>query len=203
MSDLSPLRIGRITSSRIAPILGHRKDSKTRRSVMREMVTEALGLPAKASNWPMERGKNLEAEALEEYRLVYPDRQVVASRDLTIVHRSIGFLAATCDAFVDDDGLYEGKAPWKAGYLHISERPDHEVQIRLQLECTDRDWCDYGVYRPGWPLAVSTVQRDPWWLESVTPTLEAFMSDYRTVLADPDLTAALLASRGRKSEVAA
>lgn len=190
MTELSPLRKGRITGSRIAPILGLSPYS-TRVDVLREMVRQAHGVPAEfTGNVATEYGNEHEPDAMAAYE---QSRGVMlhSAQDF-VVHPQHDFLGVSPDGLVDDNGMVECKCPYRATYTHIDERPDYEAQIRLQLECTSREWTDFVVWRES-GTQVSRVTHDPEWLPSVLPTLLGFMEEYLEVVSSDELSAPHLA----------
>lgn len=183
-NGLSPLRVGRITGSRIGAILGL-NPYQSRADVLREMVREALGAESEfTGNDATRYGQSKEPEALALYEA---DHSVMTyGGDECIVHPEHDFLAVTPDGLVDPGGMVECKAPYSASYTHWSERPYYEAQMRLQLECCGRDWCDFVVLDREGQTHISRLERDPEWLPSVLPTLQAFMADYTAALESPD-----------------
>ena len=190
MTVLSPLRVGRITGSRVPAILGI-SPYNDRESVLREMVREHRGAETEFSgNIATEWGTTHEADAIAEY-----EQRTVAmvhSAQEIVVHPLVDWLAVTPDGLVGDDGMVEAKCPYRALYSHIDERPDYQAQIQLQLECTGRDWCDFVVWRPT-VVNVSRLYRDPSWLPSVRPVLDEFMAEFATVIESDELSASHLA----------
>jgi putative phage-type endonuclease len=186
MTALSPLRVGRITGSRVAAILGVSKYADAD-SVLRDMVREHFGdTPEFTGNEATAHGQAHEVDAITAYEqsrgvMVYGGQEIV-------LHPEHDFLAVTPDGLVGDDGMVEVKCPFRARYTHISEKPDYEAQVRLQLECTGRAWCDFVVWRPG-RIDVSRVEHDPRWLPSVLGRLAEFHARYLDVIADPDKAA--------------
>lgn len=183
-NGLSPLRVGRITGSRIGAILGL-NPYQSRADVLRQMVREALGAESEfTGNDATRYGQSKEPEALALYE---GERGVMTyGGDECIVHPEHDFLAVTPDGLVDPGGMIECKAPYSASYTHWSERPYYEAQMRLQLECCGRDWCDFVVLDRDGKIHTSRMERDPEWLPSVLPTLQAFMADYTAALESPD-----------------
>lgn len=182
---LSPLRTGRITGSRIGGVLGLNRYS-SRDEVLAEMVAQALGQPpAFEGNDATQWGTDHERDALAAYErragvMTYGAQEIV-------IHPVHDFLAVTPDGYVGDDGMVECKCPFTGKYTHIGQKPEYEAQIRLQLECTGRQWCDFIVWRQGskWrdeQCDVSRVEHDPAWLVKHLPTLLEFMADYRATL---------------------
>ena len=190
MTALSALRVGRITASRVPKILGL-SPWGTAEDVKREMVREYFGdEPEFTGNFITEYGQLHELDAVAEYELTrgVPVRYA-GSRQRTVVHPVLDWLAATPDGEVGEDGLLEAKCPWRAPYSVISQRPDYEVQIRTQLECTQRHWADFAVWREGSPITVSRVEHDPAWLPGVLDELEAFLEDFTATIESEALAA--------------
>jgi hypothetical protein len=184
-AQLSPLRVGRITGSRIAKIFNI-SPYGDRASVMREMVREHFKAPSEfLGSFITDYGHEHEPHAIAEYETCYGVLVEKAGDDQELViHPEFDFLAGTPDGLIGDDGMVEAKAPWKAVYSHISQRPDYQMQVRLLLEITGRQWADFVVWRPD-GIAVSRVEHDPWWLEGVLPTLEQFHTEYVAIIASP------------------
>lgn len=180
---LSPLRKDRITGSRLPAILGLSPYS-TRNDVLREMVRQHFDdEPDFQGNIATEWGRDHELEAIAEYELT---RQVMLTaagdQQITVVHPEVDCLAVTPDGLIEDVGLAEAKCPFRAVYSHIREREDYFEQIQLELECTQRDWADFIVWRQDEPIAVSRVHHDPRWLASRMPEIDKFMAEYLEVL---------------------
>ena len=190
MTQLSPLRQGRITGSRLPGILG-RSPYTDRAGVLREMVRQHHGADVEfTGNFATDYGQDHELDAIGEYEQLRAV-MVHGGQDIAI-HPTYGFLAATPDGLVGDDGVVEAKCPIRATYSTIDDRPDYEAQCRLLLECTGRSWCDFVVWRPS-GVSVSRVEHDPAWLPSILPTLTDFLAEYEATIADPDLSARHLA----------
>lgn len=189
MTDLSPLRVGRITGSRIAPVLGL-SPYATRADVLREMVRQHHGAPDEFDgNVATDYGNEHEDDALAAYEQI--NGVMTHGGQEFVIHPKHDFLAVTPDGYVDDNGLVECKCPYRATYTHISERPDYEAQIRLQLECTGREWGDFVVWRES-GTQVSRVTHDPDWLPSILPVLQGFMEEYLEIISSDDLAAPYL-----------
>lgn len=183
-NGLSPLRVGRITGSRVGAILGLNPYS-TRADVLREMVREHFDAPREfTGNEATEYGKRMEPEALAKYEA--QTGVMTYGGDECIVHRQYDFLAVTPDGNVGDDGMVECKAPYRGIYTHWQDKPYYAAQMRLQTECAGRQWCDFVVLDRAGNLHISRMEHDPAWLPSVLPTLEAFMADYRAALESPE-----------------
>jgi hypothetical protein len=150
VADLSLERTGRITGSRVGGVLGL-SPYWTRAQVMREMVREYHWAEAEFSgNFVTDYGREHEPDAIAEYELLHGVHVENKGDDqLTVVHRN-GLFAYTADGLVPDnpdDGVAEGKAPFRALYTHWRDRPDYEAQMRLGCDTLQRGWCDFIVWR--------------------------------------------------------
>lgn len=179
MTTLSPLRQGRITGSRIGGVLGLNRYA-SRSDVLAEMLVQARGQdPLFAGNEATQWGNDHEDDALTAYEL---ERGVLTygGQEFTI-HPVYDFLACTPDGLVGLDGMAECKCPYRALYTDIKQKPEYEAQIRLQLECTSRAWCDFIVWRES-GISISRVEHDPNWLPLILPALTSFMDEYASAL---------------------
>lgn len=183
---LSPLRSGRITGSRVGAILGV-SPYASRSDVLREMVRRHAGEPDEfQGNIATSYGVEHEDEAIAAYEQL---RAVMThSGQRFVIHPEYPFLGVSPDGLVGDDGLVEVKCPYRGKYLDITERPDYEAQVRLQLECTQRAWADFVVWSYQ-GIAVSRVMHDPEWLPSIMDELTGFLDEYTATITDPELAA--------------
>lgn len=200
MTELSPLRVGRITGSRIATVLGLNKYA-TRDDLMRDMVREHFGAESEFKpNQATMHGQEHEDDALciyerETGRLVHGGQALV-------LHPSVPYLCVTPDGLVGSAGMVEVKCPLRSMYFHIDERPDYDAQVRLQLDCTGREWCDFVIWRAG-RIWTSRVEHDAGWLPTIRPVLDEFMHDFHEVINDPADSAVFLAPKTRRKRAAA
>lgn len=185
--ELSPLRIGRITGSRVAAVLGI-SPYATRAEVLREMVREHFGAPKEfAGNAATDWGRAHEPSAIAEYELTFGKAvECAGDEQVTFVHPEVDFIAATPDGLIGEDGLVEVKCPFFGKYTHIGQSPDHRTQIQLQLAVTGRKWADYVVWYPE-GISVSREEIDPDWFSLRLPAFEDFIDEYRSVIADEEL----------------
>lgn len=194
MNVLSAERLGRITGSRVAAVIGV-DPYRTAHDVMREMVRQGLGAETEFKGNPATRwGVDHEQDGIFEYERS-SGAEVVRQQEFSI-HPDYPFLGATPDGWIYEPAracidIIEVKAPWKATYTHISQRPDYAAQIQLQLACSGADACVFVVWRTD-GISVSRVESDPWWLESHLPTLKLFMAEYERIVTDPELAAPYL-----------
>jgi len=178
---LSPLRVGRITGSRVGAVLGLNK-YQSREDVLAEMVAQARGqeqlfVGNDATQW----GQDHERDAIEEY-----ERQrgaMVYGCQTFVMHDEFEFLAVTIDGIANEDLIVEVKAPFRAQYTSIKQKPEYEAQVQLQLACMMYDSCDFLIWRQREPLIIERVGRDRVWLDRNLPTLRSFMDEYQAAIA--------------------
>lgn len=126
-------RKGKITASLAAACLG--LDPYTGPLSAWNQITGRTA--KKASNYYMEWGNQHEAHARAQYEI---ETGNVAMLTGFWVHPTLPWLGASPDSLVGDDGLLECKCPAEP----VTEIPKHhEIQMRIQMTCTGRDWCDY------------------------------------------------------------
>jgi hypothetical protein len=99
---------------------------------------------------------------------------------------------------VGEHGLVECKCPYRARYTTPSA--EYIAQMQLQMACTDRDWCDFVIWREGEPVIVERVNRDPDWLTSNVEALANFMLDYDEAVASSEGAQPYLADKERSDD---
>lgn len=187
-------RKGRITASKVGKILGL-SSFGTRDDAMREFVREFFDAPSEfTGNVATQWGEAHEPDALAEY--VFATSRTVEPASL-VPHPVYDWLAASPDGLVGTDGLVEFKCPYRSQYLSIVDKPEYLAQVQLQMACTGRKWTDFCIWRDGEPLIIERVAADPAWLDRVMPELEAFITDWRMICADAELSAPYLAPKER------
>lgn len=210
---LSPARaVCPVTASRAASILCVHGAYLSRVGVMREKIAQAWGdpepIPDAASQALMDYGNEHEADAITAYEAA--TGTLVHSQQTWFTHPDYPWIGCTVDGLVDVDGLVEAKAPGEnARYYTVADKPIFDVQIRIQLECTQRQWGDLAVWRDGEPVSISRVEHDPLWFPAVLPKLQAFYEEYQRIVASADLSlpyrfqgAALIAELTRQRDQA-
>lgn len=182
-SGLSPLRVGRITGSRVAAILGL-NPYQSRSDILRLMVREAHGASREfTGNEATRHGQAHEPDALAAYEAQY-GVMTYGGGDL-ILHPLYPFLAVTPDGLVNDDGMVECKAPYRGRYTSIAEVPYYMPQVQLQLACTGRRWCDFVIWRDD-GIVVDRVMADSDWLTRNLGVLQNFMGDFSDAMLTPE-----------------
>ena len=182
-------RAGRITGSRVAAALGVDK-YKTRDDLMREMVREHFNAEREfTGNEATAHGNAHEDDAIDLY-----EQQIGESIKYTgqHIHPDYGWLAASPDGLVGEDGLIEVKCPFRGTYTTAAEVPHYIEQMQLQMAVTGRKWCDFVIWRDG-QIWIDRVDSDPFWLDERLTTLSAFMADFIATIASEELSARHLA----------
>lgn len=188
-AQLSPLRTGRITGSRIAAVLGI-SPYATADDVLRGMIRDAHGAEAEfGGNRATEWGHEHEPDAIREYEDerwvdVHGGQEIVLHPDYP------DLLAVTPDGLIGDAGMIEVKCPYRAQYVTLPEH--YRPQVMLQLACTGRAWCDFVIWRQGEPLLIERVPADPEWLPTHLSALVAFHAEYESIAATPERCAPFL-----------
>lgn len=177
-------RLGKVTASRIADVVGQKKDGSwkaDRKSYFYELIAERLtGMsPDGFFGGSMLWGVETEPMALKAY----------ANRTGSLVTR-VGFIdhghmpMAGCspDALVDDDGLVEVKCTETRTLIRYRlERlvpEEYKIQMQWQMACTGRRFCDFLTYDPRLPssMALYTVRvnRDDKLIKNLEKAVIAF-----------------------------
>jgi hypothetical protein len=146
--ELAAARLGRLTASMAAVIMGGLKTDGLAKYVRRlagERVFGDLGEDSYKSAW-MDRGTELENDAITWYEF---DQDVIVEQQQHVVHPSIPFAAATPDGLIRGVRTVEGKCPqfhvwcetfdgWHAGKRGIDAVPsEYRWQCRFQPFCCD------------------------------------------------------------------
>lgn len=125
----------------------------------------------------MERGNELEADAVKMYEFMY-DLPTVKAGFCTLDDNSAG---CSPDRFVGDDGLVEIKcpAPWTHVENLVADKIDSDYipQVQGQLYVTGRKWVDWFSYHPDMTPSVIRIHRDDEYIEKLAAALAKF-NDY-------------------------
>ena len=145
-------RLGKITASRIADVVGKTKSGgygAARKNYMAELLCQRLTGQQEENftSAAMRHGTDTEPAARAMYMLE-------TGTDVTetgfIPHPSIAMSGASPDGLVGEDGLIEIKCPNTATHLEFLQncKPKHEylLQMQWQMACTGRQWCDFVSY---------------------------------------------------------
>lgn len=187
-------RRGLVTASRFGDVMTAPRSKQvlpgvlglTARSYLMELVAATITGQDKVGgkSAAMERGIDLEADAIERYEA---DRFLVTGvTPGRILRFDDTIIAATPDGFVEDDnegpGLIEVKCPEAKRHLETfmdKMLPDDYVeQVQGQLWVAGRQWCDFVSYDDRFPypmqLVIIRVQRDEDLIEKMAEKVHAF-----------------------------
>ena len=152
------------------------KISQAQEHYRNELLAEfMLGRPTDGVSMPwMDRGKELEAEAVEFYEF---------TNDTTT--ERVGFITndaktygASPDRLVGEKGLLEIKVPKPSTHIEyllykgVDER--YRPQLQGQLLVTGRDWVEILSYHPEMPPALVHVERDEKYIKLLSEELDKF-----------------------------
>jgi len=147
-------RLGKATASKIQDIIASGGKSAGRKNYCAQLVTERLtgkheeGFRSTA----MDHGNETEAHARMAYAFLH---SVQVSEAPFVNHPEIAMTGASPDGFVGDDGLIEIKCPNTATHIATlmgaSIPAKYDSQMRWQMACTGRAWCDFVSFDPRLP----------------------------------------------------
>lgn len=176
------LRRGMVTASEFSTVLAHGKGGKGTPSVMRRkymltLISDRIGgAPTDGySNRQMERGKTMEAEALQLYHALHaePTRVGFVKRNDDV--------GCSPDAFVGNNGMVQVKTAQPDLQLERVLKPalpaEHVAQVQGELWVCEREWSDFMSYWPGLPPMVVRVYRDDIAIKSIELGVEMFLNE--------------------------
>lgn len=170
-------RIGKLTASRFADILGGAEARKRYAcEIMQEIVT---GEPSRTESTPaMQHGIEMEPYAVAHYE---QETGTVTHECSFFVHERHPFVGASPDRLIGFDGLLEVKCPYytynHVYAIHFGAYEKHKAQVQGQLWITEREWCDLVSFDPRFteqPLHIEHVVRDDEYIEALERSLLNF-----------------------------
>ena len=181
------VRCGKVTAFRVADVLAVKRDGKPtaeRERYLMELVGERLtGLATSHYlTGPMLEGSEREPQAADAYAFLHgADIDKVGF----VEHPSIAMAGASPDRLVVDLGLVEIKCPTLRTHLDTlltGEIPEQYLpQMRWQIACTGRAWCDFATWHPGVPphlrLWVKRLHRDDAQIVKDEAAVSTFLSE--------------------------
>ena len=182
-SDWFTARCGCVTASRVADVMAKLRSGEeavARANYKMELVCELLtGNAADHYTSPsMKWGTEQEPFARAAYEL----KHGMVDQIGFVYHPTITRAGASPDGLVGDSGLIEIKCPNTAthiGYIMAGEVPsEYQLQMLWQMDCAERDWCDFVSYDPRLPehlqLFVKRFPRDEERLQVIRLAVETF-----------------------------
>ena len=168
----------------------------SRKNYAAELVCERLtgARQERFTNAAMQWGTDVEPQARAAYEFM---RDMTVEEVGFVAHPSIPMSGASPDGLVGDDGLVEIKCPNTATHIEtlLSGKVEQKYlfQMRWQMACTGRRWCDFVSFDPRLPVEMQL------WVKRVErpedDEMEDFEKQVRDFLAEVDATEAALRSR--------
>jgi len=131
----------------------------------------------------MKRGIELEPEARDMYAMLN-DCEPVEIGMAYLDDRKL--ISCSPDALVDENGLWENKAPLP--HTHIKYLLDNKIptqyipQVQGQLYVMDREWCDFMSYAPDIKPLIIRVNRDDVYIKKLSDAIEDFVDEMQEKL---------------------
>lgn len=186
-------RVGKVTASRLADMLARTaKDwGASRRNYAAELVVERLtGIKSGIYvNTEMQWGLDQEPHARNAYAFL---RDAEVSPVGFVDHPTIAMTGASPDGLVGTDGLVEIKCPNTAN--HISTllsgdiREKYMLQMQWQIECTQRQWCDFVSFDPRMPAEMQfyckRIDRNQTMIDLIGREIVAFLKEVDTTIGN-------------------
>ncbi len=151
-------RLGKITASRINDVMATLKsggESASRKNYRTQLVVERLtGQKADSyTNGAMQWGTEHEPFARQSYEFFIGNDVAEVG---FIEHPTIEMSGASPDGLIGTDGMIEIKCPNTATHIDWllagTVPAEHLKQMQWQMECMDREWCDFVSYDPRLPV---------------------------------------------------
>lgn len=186
-------RLGKVTASRVADVMARTKTGygASRDAYMAQLMVERLtGSVAESfTNAAMQWGTDQEPFARAAYEA---HKGVLVDEVGFIAHPKIADAGASPDGLVGDDGLVEIKCPATATHIETllsGEVPSKYLsQMRWQMACTGRAWCDFVSFDPRMPAAgqlfIRRVERDDDSLAALEREVVKFLAELEVKLTN-------------------
>jgi putative phage-type endonuclease len=134
----------------------------------------------------MQRGMDLEPEAIHEYELI---KMVKVDQVGYILNSDLKYAGYSPDGLVGEDGLIEVKCPGNSEFMRqiiTMEIPKQYLcQMQWGMFLSNRSWCDYVVYNPDYtksPLYIDRVDRNDKMIETLKANYISFESELDAIL---------------------
>ena len=178
------IRCGKVTASKVNDIMTKVKSGgygASRDNYMADIICERLtGKPTGGfTSDSMQWGVDNEAAARKEYgNITFNDVTEIGF----VEHPVLKMAGCSPDGLVSTDGLIEIKCPNTNTHIDtlLSKKIDkkYNCQMQMQMDCTDRKWCDYVSYDPRLPegmrIVIIRVNRDEEFLKLMRAEIKFF-----------------------------
>lgn len=184
-------RLGKVTASRISDVM-LKPTTAGYQNYMAQLICERLtGEPTETyQSAAMLHGTETEPQARAMYELATGlDVQEVGFIEYP---KSDAMAGASPDGLVGEKGLLEIKCPQPATHIKTltgaSIDRKYLLQMHWQMECTEREWCDFVSFSPAMPsdlqLFVKRVERDAALADEITAAVGKFLLDVEQATAN-------------------
>lgn len=178
-------RIGKLTASRAGAALGV-NPWQTPDDLIRAMVRESHGAASEFNgNVATNYGQRHEPLAVLDY-MSETGSTVDAAGFYT--HPEHGWLGASPDGFISEDGMIEVKCPYSlrnsGEFKPLCVQPHYYAQVQVQLAATGREWCDFYQWAPHGTNLERVKFSEQWWADNL-PLLRKFYDRYLSELNNP------------------
>ena len=180
------LRLGLPTASNFHRVLAG-GEGTVRSEYLRKLAGETVSrLPREEYRGAaMDRGSEMEPELRALYEIVTGKKPT----PIGFVRRKLksGFVGASPDAFIGDNGVLEIKSASPHILIDIMQTgkvpPEHLPQTQGALLVTGREFCDLAIGYTGMPLFRRTIRRDPSYIARLEVALDAFNEELAAMVA--------------------
>jgi putative phage-type endonuclease len=175
-------RVGRITGSRIAAVLG-RSPWQSRKALLTEMVREALGEDIHRDSPAMAWGRDHEDAALADFEATVadPGDEIIPGGWYTLPNDT--YFGYSPDAHVPGKYLIEIKCPFNR--VLPDDVPAHYAdQVQLGMHVMGLSECALHFWTPAESRTFFIRRESAWW-DAVRPPVSAFLADFRAAVLAP------------------
>ncbi len=162
------LRLGKITGSAISNVVA-KPTTAAYKNYLYTLAYERFAHKRVADGYQspdMIRGIEMEEHAAFAYMLL--ENKHIEKADF-VYHPTIAGSGASPDRYSGDEGLVEIKCPREHNHIatllgNEKIKREYQLQMQWQLACTERQWCDFVSFHPGFDnpyrLYVERIERD-------------------------------------------
>lgn len=176
-------RVGVITASNFGKVMTG-GEGKTRARYMRQLAGEIItGIPAETfQSQAMNRGKEMEAEAIAQYERTRFDVTKVGFVKNTGLLK-YGVVGASPDRLVGSDGGLEVKTMIPELMIEVLEKGaagfpnEHRAQVQGGMWVCERQWWTLKIFYSGMPKCEFFVERDDAYIKRMADEIEIFNFD--------------------------
>lgn len=189
------LRRGLVTASRLSDVMAsglNGAESKTRTKFLHQLAGEILSgqVMETFENGPMQRGKLMEAEALEHYaftRSIEVDRVGFVRRTINKPFGTNIIVGASPDGLIGKEGIVQTKTARPDLIVELVDRgrfpSEHRAQIQGEMWVTGRRWCDLKIFYSGMPVSPTfRIERDEAYIAQLSNEVEKFYWDLNKLI---------------------